>query len=440
MNPIIEPATRERSTFEEEASAVLTRLRMALSQLVEALPGHIDRATDLQRTLKLDANLCWRVFKVTGAANPLSAGRHVLGPTSMKRFLRAVARHDVPAELVEAASDAAAAFEEVIGRHAGDRATFDSMVSTLHGCQANDQIDLTHKRAGFRSNKHVCGVHAKTQLNCCLLHPAAEPGMLDIATLRGAVGLQRMRPDARWIVAEARTADDDGVVRRQVNREPLDPGVGAPDTGVVGGETMHGVSPLRAFCSEPLPKFRTVAAQGGFVLGELVGNGVGNTSAITCITGDVIRSVASCYREEHNRCADLVAGVHTPCRVLIHDLLIFKGMFGPTSGFGSTSGPGSISPEVYVYDDYWRKVSRGATPPGTPMLTPQETLSYLGSGPSVLHTPDVPRYGEMARYVFDRLGWDGEHFDVYRCRVEYPVMHSAVVIRFALPERPPQTA
>ena len=48
----------------------------------------------------------------------------------------------------------------------------------------------------------------------------------------------------------------------------------------------------------------------------------------------------------------------------------------------------------------------------------------------------MPRYVEMARYAFARLGWDGEQFEVYRCRVEYPVMHSAVVIRFPLPVAP----
>ena len=34
----------------------------------------------------------------------------------------------------------------------------------------------------------------------------------------------------------------------------------------------------------------------------------------------------------------------------------------------------------------------------------RELAEYLGMGPSVLHTPEVPRYVEMARYVFDRLG------------------------------------
>lgn len=64
-----------------------------------------------------------------------------------------------------------------------------------------------------------------------------------------------------------------------------------------------------------------------------------------------------------------------------------------------------------------------------------ETVTHLGRGLHDMHTPDVPRYGEMLRYTFDRLGWDPKRFDVFRCRVHYPVMHSVVSMRFDLPER-----
>ena len=63
-----------------------------------------------------------------------------------------------------------------------------------------------------------------------------------------------------------------------------------------------------------------------------------------------------------------------------------------------------------------------------------ESVMYLGQGLSVLPTREVPRYVELARYATDRLGWDADRFDVYRCRIEYPVMPSTVVLRFDLPE------
>ena len=54
----------------------------------------------------------------------------------------------------------------------------------------------------------------------------------------------------------------------------------------------------------------------------------------------------------------------------------------------------------------------------------------------MLHTADVPRYPKIAGYVFDRLGWDGSRFDVYRCRVQYPIVPSSVMLQFELPEKP----
>jgi hypothetical protein len=71
-------------------------------------------------------------------------------------------------------------------------------------------------------------------------------------------------------------------------------------------------------------------------------------------------------------------------------------------------------------------------------MEPYESVTYLGKGPSVLYTADVPRYPELANYAFERLGWDGERFDVYRCRVEYPVLPSTVAMVFDLPEAPSQ--
>jgi hypothetical protein len=42
----------------------------------------------------------------------------------------------------------------------------------------------------------------------------------------------------------------------------------------------------------------------------------------------------------------------------------------------------------------------------------------------------------MVQYVFDQLGWDGDQFEAYRCRVAYPIMPSTVEISIDLPEAP----
>jgi hypothetical protein len=183
-----------------------------------------------------------------------------------------------------------------------------------------------------------------------------------IVALRGGRNLRRMRSDAAWIVAEARPTDNDGTARREIVREAIDPNEAA----------THSLAPLRAFCREPLPTFRTASERGGFILGKLAGNHVGNASAITCITADVIRNAASCYQDEHNPHGELVA-----C-VLVHDLLVLERLFGP------------IAPEVVVHDDYWRKMSHRDTVPDAVALVIREEVAWVGRRPAARPTPGVP--------------------------------------------------
>jgi len=48
----------------------------------------------------------------------------------------------------------------------------------------------------------------------------------------------------------------------------------------------------------------------------------------------------------------------------------------------------------------------------------------------------VPRYVELGRYVFERLGWDGDRFRVHRLRLAYPPIPAAVAIVHELPPPP----
>jgi hypothetical protein len=70
------------------------------------------------------------------------------------------------------------------------------------------------------------------------------------------------------------------------------------------------------------------------------------------------------------------------------------------------------------------------------LLPTSASVVHLGRGPQVLSSANVPRYAEMVQYALDRAGWDARQFDVYRCRVEFPVMPSSVMVRFEMPRRP----
>ena len=413
---VVRPSSlRDVDAFEQNAAVAIRRLRSALSALIGAIPGvgELRKAADLQRALGIGNTLAWQVYKLAHATDPLTEASSVPGAAGMKRLFNAAGEHGVPAEHIEASAAASKEFDELVKVHAGNRAAFDSMISGLTD-EGSQLADAQQKRAAFRANSHLWGVQAKAQLGCYMYQPAADdPAMIDAAGIRGLLQLRRLRRDVSWVITSTRTSDDDGVVRRDVAIEPLDPTV----------EASPGFALLQEFCSRPLPALRRIHHESGVISVELAGNSVGNKSAVTCLLGSIFRSFSPRYRDEHNQAVISQAKVQTPCEVLLLDVLVHEELFR------------SASPEVFVYG-YQRDIDPHPEARKCDLLALRESVVYLGKGPSVMHTPDVPRYSEMIHYAFDRLGWDGARFDVYRCRVEYPVMPSSVVVRFDLPEKP----
>jgi hypothetical protein len=56
----------------------------------------------------------------------------------------------------------------------------------------------------------------------------------------------------------------------------------------------------------------------------------------------------------------------------------------------------------------------------------KETPQYLGTDLAALNTPALPRYAEMMEQLIGHMGWRGTEFDIYRCVVRYPILHTLV--------------
>ncbi len=403
--------------FEEHARRALLRVRGAFAEIIDALPGHITRPHELAKCLSIDMKLAWKVARIAHGSDPFMAVQHIPGTAAIEAFRKAAANQNVPAARIAALAAAVDEFERLIEVHAGDRATLEMMLLS-YASGGRHRADLAHRKAAFQANSYLWGIQARTQLKVDFLYPAAEKGRLDIATLRGFVDLRRIRPNVPWVIARARVADDRGKVLNPRAREPLDP---VPDDP----EGSAAAPLLREFCSRPLPRFRRVVGSHGFLEDELVEGEVGKTGAVTCITGEVTRSVASYYRAEDNRQAALLVRMHTPCESLHFDLFVHEDLFGP------------IEPELAVYSEL-----QGGKPippiegRDRDRLVTGEAIECVGKGPSVVHTLQVPRYAEMIRYALDKLGWDGERFDVYRLEMPYPVIPTSVAMVHELPEAP----
>jgi len=398
--------------FALQAEGVLRNVRTAFVEVLDSLPTPVTRAHEVSKALEIDKKLGWRIYKLIHTPDVFAAAEHVPGPAGVQILLSAARRAQVPRERIDAVKSAISEFSRLTRVHAGDRATLEMM---LAACAQNgqDRVELSHRRAAFRANSYFCGVQARTQLKADFLNPAAAPGMLDIASLRGFIGLRRIRANVPWVIARARCIDNDGQARRQFQRAALDPRA-----------TGNDVPLLHDFCSKPLPKFRRMVSAHGFLDDEIADGPIGKTAAITCVTGEVSRLVASYYRDPHNEQGELLARMRTPSEALVFDQIVHESLFG------------RIAPELLVFSEL-SSAAPYPTPGHNRLVIPVcESVSYLGKGPGVLHVAEAPRYAEMARYVFQRLGWDGERFDVYRVRMLFPPIPTSIVMRHKLPARP----
>jgi hypothetical protein len=196
--------------FETEAAKVLQRLRAALSEVVNGVPGPKAKPAELQRSLGIDFKLSWRVLKVLSAPGPLAAGPHVPGPGALRTFFHAATKAGVNEQLVGAARLAAADFDGLVASHAGDRTVFDSMISALAESEDARQITMQHRRAAFRAQSHILGLQSHVQLKCVVVQPAQDPNRVDLVRITGLLSLRHLRPNAPLAVPRISLVNDDG--------------------------------------------------------------------------------------------------------------------------------------------------------------------------------------------------------------------------------------
>jgi hypothetical protein len=233
---------------------------------------------------------------------------------------------------------------------------------------------------------------------------------LDVAVLDGLIDLRRNREEAPCVLAETWVRDA-ARPDAPICMEPL---------GVSGDTDVPPLIP--GFCSRPLPAMRPVRVGEGHIRVELPPGPIGETGAITCIAGHVFRGVGCRTRRPDAPTSDFSARVNKPCEVLIHDLILHRGLFD------------GAQPMARVFSELSGPVVGHESLSHLEQLPMTVTVKQLGCGPDVSACSDVPKYTELLRWTFERLGWDGGDFDVYRARMLYPVVPSSVVLTVEMPE------
>lgn len=359
--------------------------------------------------LAVDKNLAWKVFRLMRERDRFAGGRFVLGPQAMGIFIKAAAQRGAAGGLIDDLREAAAEFEEVIRVHAGDRASFEMMLSAA-GAEPDESTEIALRRAAFRSNGYFVGVQARAQVQTFIAAPSADGRMVDGVSLRSLIDLRRLRAAAPVVIGRAMCTDAGGVLLHPGGVETLDDAIRPGDMPLI-----------REFCSQPLPAFRRVMGERGFVE-DLLGVGpVGDTGATTVTAGEVMRSVSDRRRIPGDELAQMVTRVRTPCEVVIADYIVHRDLYGP------------LAPTLNVYCDMMGEAMRRVEEKDRYRRAVSEKVEHLGGGVEAAQTPEIPRYSRLLRHVFDRLRWNAGDFEVYRVRMEFPFVPSSVVIVHEVP-------
>lgn len=394
---------RPSKKFRADASEVMGTLQTRVAEVLAGL-GTFSRPTEVQKALDLDQTLGRQVFRLAGASDALRSSGVIPSRTSMRRFLEAAQQRGIPGESVAGVWSAYEVFEKLVETHAGDRTTFNLMVSGASGSEEEWQAaDAQHRRNAYRAMSHAMGLQAKTFLQLFIVNEDDAGSEFELAMISGLYGLRVLHPLPKVrVFGQSMSAAAD---TSRAYREPL---------GLSDAAEGH---LMRAFCSQPLPGLRVADRPSEFgPLLEIFMDQpeVGKIGASNLLFGSVYRRLPAL-----NQSLNISSTSNKPVETMLFDILKKRG-----KGTAEPTGKASLSLGT-TSEKFGAEIMplRGKFKP-----------ELLGRGPSSLSTLEIPHYKEMLNAVASRLDWDIDDFEAWRVRVEFPITQSTVTMSWSDPE------
>jgi hypothetical protein len=383
--------------FEDRVGQVIDDLQTSVREVIQSLPESIRRAVDLERALRIERKLAWQVFRLS-RANGLAEVTNIPSLSSAARVADAARARGVSEPVIDRFKAAFEQLENFAVEQCGDRAGLISMVSGLaHGQSEN--VNLRMRKAYFRNSAYLWGLQADAQVRTLIYEPSGpNDETLRNTLVSASLGLQSLRRSEPLTISSWLTPT------------PLEAPAGsngAPAPIVPQFEL------LREYCSPNLPDLTHVPGKAAGVMEtEMLIPAAGRSGALTIYLtqaspsgGDVRKSGAG-------------AGmfVSVPSAEIVTELLVPAGYASPATVrvavFGRRHHPERVFEERPI-----------------DLLPQRESAIYLGR---MLSSPPIdcaPHHHEAVRATLTRLGLIGRQFDIYRCRVQYPQIHTLVVMR-----------
>ncbi|MEY2796341.1 MAG: hypothetical protein RIR10_2057, partial [Planctomycetota bacterium] len=355
--------------------------------------------------------LAWKISRIAQSSDPFAAVRHLPGIAGWKIAMLAMERAGSPAARITAAD---AAFEEAIRlgtQWAGDRKAFDMMAAGL-AAGSDLRIDVEHRRQLYLGGSYVWGVRARLALRFDVLGPANKKGLLDCATVRGFIDLERLRANAAWQFESPVVYDDRATKILDHRIEPIEP---------TSDELPKGLPLLRSISSVPVPAFRPTTAPKGVAAFEIPETGVGVEGRFTIFQGSILRSVQPMRRSKQHSGIFQLFKQRTPVERAVFDLLVHESLLQD----------GHL-PEAILYSDLHRTPDSPHQPKDR--LPAGLGVESLGVASRRLKLEGFDDYAKLSAKVFEATQWKPAEFRAFRVAAPYPPVPSTLVLEMELVE------
>lgn len=401
VSPKHEPP-RQPETVEAKIVQVGRDLARSFAGVLAALPGGPHRPLWLARALGVNTVLTSRLLKAAQQDDPLAVAHMIPGPEPLRRLLRTAEKKKVDRALIEEARGAVDRFAQLIDVEAGDRSGLDAIISGWLP-DARQRVELIAKQSAYRGLSQLLGMSSAAEHHCHILYPSRDAAdRVDLLWIAATRGLRRVRPGLIVTYDTVHFAKP----MLTVNGRPV--------------EGLHGLL-LEQFCSQPLPQLQ-VCRTNDVTRYTLSGDDVGVQSAVNLVHGTLLPQAKERCRApgEPPRKTTVAVGVGTPTRALLFDVLLHPDVYReqqPALKLFRTAG---------IFD-------RSQARHDANRLDVLESIQPLGPGSAKFRAAETPAYQEMIRYACAERGWDAASLRGFRCRIEFPMYSSEVVMEFDLP-------
>jgi hypothetical protein len=386
--------------------------RAAIAGVLESAGVDATKTRETARILNVNRGLVWRLSKVVGAEDDVTAAANLPGQVGLERLLEACRERGVQESDLELVRAAVRGFHSTVQQHSGDRRTLEILLANAGGggTQSTSADMEGARRAMFEGGCAVWGVRAEVRLRTMFLTPSRDnPGMLDQADVAGYVGFRRLR-QVPWPMSYKAVYTDSGSADAP-SEEPID----------IDGAQGATLPLLREFCS---PRDLTIQAvkTARATRHELPASPAGASEAATCVFGAINRKIYTARRTPECHMAGAIVVLDTPVERVILDSFVHRSL-------GITAVP-----ETYLVDRLTRPHGYNEAEIASEALPIENVPRLLGPGSAGAVTPRVPFYPRLIERVCERLGYSSDEFIAYRVELTYPPIPTGLIVRHVLPE------